>query len=143
MKADGHHEFGSLHHSIETSSDRSFGIVFAGAFALIAGYVGRRGMGWWPVPLVLAPTFLVVALVRPSLLAPLNVVWTKLGSLLGSVVAPIVMAVVYFAFFTPMACINRFIGKDFLRLSRDPHALTYWVPRREQGQSPERLHDQF
>jgi hypothetical protein len=138
-----HHELGAGHQEIETSSDRSFGLVFAAAFALLAGYFGWRGHAWWPAPLALAAAFLVLALTRPSLLAWPNWLWTRLGLLLGAIVAPIIMAVVYFAVFTPMGLIARLLGKDFLRLRRDPAAATYWLPRQDQQPTPERLRDQF
>ena len=138
-----HHEFGASHQAIETSSDRSFGLVFACVFALLAGYFGWRGHGWWPALLAAAAAFLGLALTRPSLLAWPNRLWTRLGLLLGAIVAPIVMGIVYFAVFTPMGLIARLLGKDFLRLRRDPSAPTYWLPRQDQQPTPERLRDQF
>jgi hypothetical protein len=87
---------------------------------------------------------LILALTRPALLAPLNRTWTRVGLLLGAVVAPIVMALVYFAVITPMALIARLFGKDFLRLARDPAAPTYWLARTVQDHhTPTRLRDQF
>ena len=138
-----HHEFGAAHQEIESSSDRSFGLVFAGVFTLLAGYLGWRGHGWWPALLAPAAVFLGLALTRPSLLAWPNWLWTRLGLLLGAIVAPIVMGLVYFAVFTPMALIARLLGKDFLRLRRDPAAPTYWLPRQDPQPTPERLRDQF
>lgn len=138
-----HHEFGASHDEIETSSDRSFGIVFAVVFALLAAYLAWRSSRWWAVSLGASAVFLALALSRPHLLAPLNRLWTKFGLLLGAIVAPIVMGVIYIAVFTPMGLIARLIGKDFLRLRRDPAAPTYWLPRQDQEPTSERLRDQF
>src|SRR5262245_43362661 len=138
-----HHEFGGGHQEIETSSDRSFGLVFAAAFALLAGYFGLRGISWWPALLAGAAAFLILALARPALLAWPNWLWTKLGLLLGAIIAPIVMAVVYFAVFTPMGLLAQFFGKDFLRLRRNPEVFTYWLPRQDQQATPDSLRDQF
>ena len=138
-----HHELAASHQEIETSSDRSFGLVFAVVFALLAGYLGWRGHDWWPALLAPAAAFLVLALIRPTLLAWPNWLWTRLGLLLGAIVAPIVMGIIYFAVFTPMGLIARLIGKDFLRLRRDPAAPTYWLPRQDPQPTPERLRDQF
>jgi hypothetical protein len=139
-----HHEYGASHHAVETSSDRSFGLVFAAAFALLAAYLAWRGSPWWPGVLAPAPVFLLLALTRPVLLAPLNRIWTKVGLALGAVVAPVVMALVYFAIITPMAVLARLLGKDFLRLARDPAAATYWIARSAQDHlEPQRLRDQF
>ena len=142
-QAIGHHEFATAHHEIETSSDRSFGFVFTGALSLLAAYLAWKGSAWWPLPLPPALVFLILALVQPRLLAPLNRAWTRLGLLLGVIVAPIVMGVIYFGLITPMALLARLLGKDFLRLKRDPAAATYWLQRQDPRPSPERLRDQF
>ena len=142
-QAIGHHEFATAHHEIETSSDRSFGFVFTGALSLLAAYLAWKGSAWWPLPLPPALVFLILALVQPRLLAPLNRAWTRLGLLLGVIVAPIVMGVIYFGLITPMALLARLLGKDFLRLKRDPAAATYWLQRQNPRSSPERLRDQF
>ena len=142
-KPTGHHEFGASHHEVEGSSDRSFGLVFAVVCTLIAIHQAWRGAGWWPLALALAVGFLVLALTRPALLAPLNRWWTKLGLLLGAIVAPIVMGIIYFGIITPMAVLARLLGKDFLRLARDPAARTYWLPRTGEVPTRERLRDQF
>ncbi len=138
-----HHELGTGHHA-ETSSDRSFGLVFAAAFALLALYLAWHGNAWWPTVSMPAPLLLLLALTRPALLAPLNRIWTKIGLALGAIVAPVVMAFIYFALITPMAVLARLLGKDFLCLARDPAAPTYWIVRSTQDHlEPERLRDQF
>jgi hypothetical protein len=138
-----HHEFGGSHQAIATASDRSFGLVFGAAFALITAAQFHRGGNWWPVTLGLSAVFLLIAFLRPALLAPLNRVWTKVGLLMGAVVAPIVMGVVYFGLITPMAQIARAFGVDFLRLRGDPKAVSYWLPRLDEDQTQDRLRDQF
>lgn len=138
-----HHEFGGGHHAIETTTDRSFGIVFAIVFALLAAYLSWRGQGWWWVLLVASMVVLTLALVRPSLLAHLNWVWTRLGLLIGAIVAPVVMAVIFFGVVTPIGLFARVIGKHFLYLRRDPAALTYWLARDGSNTTPESLRDQF
>src|SRR5215813_14579759 len=143
MKEANHHEFGSVHQVVETSSDRSFGFIFASVLVIITVYQGWHGSAWWPVLLAAASVFLILAFARPELLAPLNGVWTRVGLLLGAIVAPIVMVVIYFAFITPMALVARLFGKDFLRLTSDTSASTYWLLRQDHEQTPDRLRDQF
>ena len=113
-QAIGHHEFATAHHEIETSSDRSFGFVFTGALSILAAYLAWKGSAWWPLPLPPALVFLILALVQPKLLAPLNRAWTRLGLLLGAIVAPIVMGVIYFGLITPMALLEEH-GSDGVR----------------------------
>jgi hypothetical protein len=143
MTRTAHHEFEGTHQEVEISSDRSFGLVFAAAFALTAGYLAWRGSVWGPAFLAPSAAFLIIALVHASLLAPLNRLWAKFGLLLGAIVAPIIMALIYSIVFTPVGLFARLMGKDFLRLRLDPSVSTYWLPRQEQVPERKRLHDQF
>ena len=117
--------------------------VISDAFALLAGYLAWKGSTWWPLPLAAAPVFLILALTRPALLAPLNRAWTRLGLLLGAIVAPVVMGVIYFGLITPMALLARLLGKDFLRLRLDRQAPSYWIDRQPPGPPPLSMKNQF
>ena len=98
------------------SSNRSFGILFCIVFAIIAAWPILKGdpLRIWPIPISL--TFLVLGLLNSKLLSPLNFVWVKFGELLGRIVAPIVMAVIYFLIVTPIGLFMRIIGKDLLNI---------------------------
>jgi hypothetical protein len=65
---------------------------------------------------------------RP-LLAPLNKLWFKLGMLLGRIISPVVLGIVYFLWITPFAVVMRLMGKKFLALDFDPQAKSYWIIR--------------
>jgi hypothetical protein len=125
------------------SSDRSFGLVFAGFCALIAA------LGWWkgrslaPYWTGAAVAFATVALARPSLLAPLNCAWTRLGLLLFHVVNPVVMFLLYALAIVPGGVVMRLLGKDPLRLRFESEAPSYWIPREPPGPAPETMIDQF
>jgi Saxitoxin biosynthesis operon protein SxtJ len=125
------------------SSDRVFGLVFATMFALI-GFLpalSARAPRLWAI--VVGVGFLLLALMFPGVLGPLNRLWSKLGVALHRVVSPIVIALLFFGAVTPMAVILRILGKDPLRLKRDPTATTYWIERVPPGPSPESIKDQF
>src|ERR1700754_3734443 len=83
------------------SSDRSFGFVFAVVFALIGCWPLLRWQSprWWA--LAIAAGFVLVALIRPQVLRPLNRVWQALGRLLHKIVSPTVMGVIFFTVVTP------------------------------------------
>jgi hypothetical protein len=125
------------------SSDRSFGLVMAAAFAVITlinvWHVGRA----WPWTGTVAAFFLVFAAFRPATLRPLNWIWFKLGLLLHKVVNPIVMALVFFGAVVPTGLIVRLLGKDLLRLRGQADANSYWIERRPTGPAPESMKDQF
>lgn len=136
------HENITAHREIKTSSNRSFGLVFAGVFALVATYWWWKSKGW-PVPAaVTSAAFLTAALVAPAILAIPNRLWTKFGLALGAVVAPVVMGAVFFLVVTPIGFLARAVGKQFLQLRRKD-ASTYWIAKEERTTTPERLRDQF
>ncbi|VVC83682.1 SxtJ family membrane protein [Sideroxydans sp. CL21] len=128
---------------IETSSDRSFGLVFAGMFCLIGGLPLLHGgaVRWWAVGL--AAIFALIALVRPAMLSGLNRLWSKLGVLMGKVISPIALGILFYAVITPLGAVMRFRGKDSLRLKFDPEANSYWIPRDPPGPSPDSMTQQF
>ncbi len=121
------------HSNIDVGSDRGFGFVFAAVFAVISHWplTGGGGVRIWA--LAIAALFLAAALARPNILRPLNRVWFRFGLLLGRIVSPIVMAVVFSVAITPTALIMRAFGKDLLRLKFDPGAESYWIMRVDDG----------
>ena len=142
-KTDSVHETLTRDEEIKTSSDRAFGIVFTVVFAII---------GLWPLingetpriwAMSIAGLFLAAALIRPTILAPLNRLWTKFGFLLHRVTNPLLMGVVFFLAVTPTALALRLFGKDPLRRKKDPEAKSYWIDRQPPGPSPETMSNQF
>ena len=123
-------------------SDRTFGLVMAGALAVLALFNGWHHGRLWPWMLLAAALFLVLGLLWPSLLHPLNRLWMMLGLLLHRVVNPIVMGLLFYGTILPTGLVMRLRGRDLLRLRRDPAAETYWITRTP-GPAPETMRDQF
>lgn len=137
------HEELTRKHAVRGSSNRNFGLVFAAFFLLLAlAPLRKRGdvRGWG---LVVSGAFLLLAAWRPLWLQPLNRVWTQLGLLLGRIVTPVVMALLFFSLFTPVAFIARLLGKDPLRLTLNAQATTYWIERVPPGPAPGSMANQF
>ena len=130
------------HSNIDVGSDRGFGFVFAAVFAVISLWplTGGGGVRIWAI--AIAALFVATALVRPEILRPLNRLWFRFGLLLGHIVSPIVMAVIFFVAVTPTALIMRAFGKDLLRLKFDPDAESYWI-RRADDEPMGSMKDQF
>jgi hypothetical protein len=124
-------------------SDRTFGIVFAALFAVIAGWPLMDGGAVRVWSVVVASVFAVTAVLFPKVLAPLNRTWMKFGDVLHRVTNPIILGAVYFAVFTPVAICMRAFGKDPLRLKRRHDAATYWISREPPGPAPESMSEQF
>lgn len=137
------HEDLRSHSEPRGGSDRQFGLVFAAVFAIIALWpLHTAAPPRWPA-LLTAAFFLLSALARPSLVHPLNRLWTRFGMLLGRIVNPIVSALLFFLVFTPAGLLARALGKDSLRLRRDPQAATYWIARPAAATPRDTLAKQF
>ena len=128
---------------VKIGSNRSFGIVFAIVFAIVGLLPLWSGAPLRLWSLAVGAGFLAIALVLPSLLAPLNRLWFKFGLLLSKITSPIVMGLVFYLTVTPTALIMRMLGKDPLRLKLDRDAPTYWISRTPPGPDPDSIKNQF
>ena len=110
------------------SSNRSFGVLFCIVFAIIAVWpiMNDGSLRIWPIPISFI--FLVLGLLNSKLLSPLNLVWVKFGEFLGRIIAPIIMAIIYFAIVTPIGLFMRLIGKDLLNIKFLKNN-SYWIKR--------------
>ena len=115
----------------EQSSEKSFGVVFSIVFLIVALYplINSEGLRIWA--LVVSIIFFLLAFLAPKILVLPNKLWFKFGLLIGSIVAPIVMAFVYFVTVLPTGLIMRLLGKDLLKQKLDKNAKSYWVKRSE------------
>jgi hypothetical protein len=124
-------------------SDRSFGRVFT-VFFLLAGLLPtlrHEPVRVWA--LAFSGLFLLITLVRPTLLSGANKLWIKASLLLSRVMNPLVIALMYYVVFAPVGLILRALGKDMLRLKPDRKAISYWVPRNPPGPSRGSMANQF
>jgi hypothetical protein len=128
---------------VTRSSDRNFGLVFAGLFAVIGLLpLWRHGAPrLWSI--ALAILFLGVVFLAPRALGPLNLLWHRFGLLLHAVVNPVVMFLLYCLAIMPTALIVRARGADLLRLKLDRSASTYWIAREPSSPSPDSMTKQF
>ena len=129
--------------TVEGSSDRAFGLVFAGVFLLVAGWPLFSGETprWWA--LGIAAAFVLIAMLKPALLAGLNRQWIKLGLLLGKVVSPVALGILFYCVIAPIGLLVRLSGKDPLRLKLDSGSNSYWIPRKPPGPPPDSMTNQF
>jgi len=137
------HEDLTREQQVEGSTDRAFGRVFAVVFLIIAAWPLMYGEGplWWACGI--AATFALIAQVKPALLAGLNRMWIKLGVLLGKLVSPIVLGILFYGVLTPIGVVMRLTGKDPLRLTRNAEAKSHWLPREPPGPPPDSMTNQF
>ena len=103
---------------IKMGSNKSFGIVFFIFFLIVALYplVNEESIRIWAV--ILSVIFLILGLINSQALTPLNILWFKFGILLGKIISPIVMGLVFFLVVTPTGIIMRLLKKDLLKLKK-------------------------
>lgn len=126
-----------------TSSNRSFGLVFAVVFALIGLFPLLHGASVRTWSLGVGGVFAIAAVAFPAMLAPLNRLWMKFGRLLHRFVSPIVLGLLFFVVITPMGLAMRMLGKDPLKLRADTQSKSYWIDRTPPGPRPDSFIDQF
>jgi hypothetical protein len=128
---------------VARGSDRSFGFVFAGVFAVLAA------AGWWRThhlrtwAITLCVSFAVLALVAPVVLRPLNRVWARVGMLLHHITSPIILGLMYAVAIVPVGLIMRWKGIDPMQRRFDPALPSYWIVRTPPGPSPDSLTRQY
>ena len=112
------------------NSNKSFGLLFSIVFLIIGMWPLKNGDSLNIYFIAISSTFLILGLINSKLLSPLNKIWIKLGEILGIIISPIVMFLVYFIVLTPVSLIVRLFGKDLLGLKFFKKNDTYWIKRK-------------
>ena len=119
--------------NIKRKDNITFGILFF-VFFLIIGLYPLKSDGAiriWSV--LFSLVFLIITIIRPNLFTLLNKLWIKFGILLGRIISPIVMGLVFFLVVTPIGVLVRILKKDVMGLKRGESS--YWINREDKLQS--------
>jgi hypothetical protein len=138
------HEHTQKHSAkVQVSSDRSFGLVFAAVFLIVALYplISGQSVRLWAIGV--AGGFVLLALFIPKVLGPANRLWMKFGELLHKIVSPVALGIVFYLAVLPTGLLMRLLSKDPLRLRFDPAVSSYWILRDPPGPSADSLNNQF
>ena len=114
---------------VKLPSNSKFGFFFSTIFllaSLYSYYIDSEFMVY--ILGLLCGILLITTITNPKVLLPLNKLWMKFGILLGMIVSPILMGIIFFGIFTPIAMIMRLLGRDELRL-RFKKKKTHWINR--------------
>ena len=113
---------------IKIGSNKSFGIVFFTVFLIIAIWPLLNGyeIRYWS--LIISIVFLLLGILNSKILTPLNKIWFKIGILLGNVISPIVMSIIFFLVVTPTSLIMKLFGKDILGIKKN-RSKSYWIEK--------------
>ena len=124
---------------IKISSNKSFGIVFFTVFLIIAIWPLLNGyeIRYWS--LIISIVFLILGILNSKILTPLNKTWFKIGILLGNIISPIIMSIIFFLVVTPTSFIMKILGKDLLNLKKNTKN-SYWITKQNKNS---RMKNQF
>ena len=124
---------------IKVGSNKSFGIVFFVVFLIISIWPLLDGneIRYWS--LIISVVFLVLGILNSKILTPLNKIWFKIGILLGNIISPMTMGIIFFLVVTPTGLIMKILGKDLLNLKKNTKN-SYWIEKRNQNS---RMKNQF
>ena len=124
---------------IKIGSNKSFGIVFFTVFLIIAIWPLLNGYEIRSWSLIISIVFLLLGTLNSKILTPLNKIWFKIGILLGNVISPIIMSIIFFLVVTPTSFIMKILGKDLLNLKKNTKN-SYWITKQNQNS---RMKNQF
>ena len=113
----------------KNKKNRSFGILFFIVFLILGLYPVYAGNSVNIYLILISLFFLIFGLINSKILSPFNKAWIKFGEILGSVIAPIIMALVFFVFLTPTSFLVRIFGKDLLGIKFNKKKKSYWINR--------------
>jgi|TARA_B110000285_G_C14952514_1_gene527505 hypothetical protein len=110
-------------------NNRGFGLLFCIFFLVVGMFPLIKGEDPRIIYLPISIIFLFLGVINSKILTPLKKLWIKLGDLLGIIIAPIIMGLVYFLILTPLSIIVKVAGKDLLKLKFSNKVKSYWIKR--------------
>jgi hypothetical protein len=129
--------------SNQLPSNKKFGVFFSIVFILVAIYVYWRFKNNSAIfALILSTFFAVAAFLAPQLLNPLNCLWYGFGLLLGKIMSPIVLGIIFFVLITPISLVTRLFGRDEMKMKKRS-VESYWVDRSPPGPSSDSFNNQY
>jgi len=110
------------------NSNRSFGILFFVVFLIISLWPLLKGNDLRIWSLIISILFLILGLLKSKFLTPLKRIWIKFGELLGKIISPIILAIVFFIVITPIGLFMKILRKDLLNIKFTKDK-SYWIKR--------------
>ena len=115
---------------VKRGSDKSFGIVFSIIFFILGFYPSLFSEIFKILFISIALILFLVSFLAPSVLKPLNKLWFGFGMLLGSIISPIIMGIIFFLVITPIGIVLQLFRKDVLRIKIEKSIGSYWILRK-------------
>ncbi len=129
--------------NVELPSNKKFGFFFSAVFLVVSLYFYFEGnVVITYVFSISSLLFFMATLIKSDVLAPLNSLWMRFGVLLGMIVSPFVLGLIFFGLFTPLSICMRILGRDELHLKFKPQR-SHWITRDSQTIEPDTFKQQF
>lgn len=129
--------------NIELPSNKKFGFLFTVIFILIGSYFFIKGnSAIYFSSFIISLIFGIITILNSNLLQPLNKIWMRFGLLIGSIVSPIVLGMIFLIIFTPLSIIMKIIGRDELLIKLNKK-VSYWKNSNSKQNYKETLRQQF
>ena len=112
------------------STNKGFGILFFFVFLIISFYPFKNFVDVRIWSIVIAFIFLILGFLNSKILTPLNILWFKFGIVLGKIIPPIIMGILFFFVITPIGLFMRLLGRDLLNLKFNNN-LSYWIEKKD------------
>ena len=120
---------------LKVSSEKGFGFVFTLFFMIISFYPILYGNNFRLWSFIIGVLILSITLIKPNLLNKPNLIWFRIGILLGKIVSPIVLTSIYLIVVIPTNIIMRLVKYDPLKLKIDKNVTSYWIKRESRLES--------
>ncbi len=130
-------------HAAERRHLRRFGLTVGIAFFILTAFLLWKDRPAWPYTAGAGGLLMVLGLVVPAVLRPVERIWMKAAGYMGWFMTRVILGIVFLLVFTPAGLIMRVLRKDPMKLRVDPQAPSYWEPRTDQDHSPERMERMF
>ena len=114
--------------NIKLPTNRNFGFVFFVVFFVIALWPVLNGEDLRIWSILISLIFLFLGIINSKILTPLNIIWMKFGLILGGIVSPVIMGIIFFGVVTPIGLLMRLFKKDLLNL-RMNNEKSYWIEK--------------
>ena len=128
---------------IKLPSNRKFGFFFTVIFTIISIYFFfYDNYNTAYIFVIISIIFFVITILKADLLLPLNKLWMRFGFILGLIINPVVLGIIYFLVFTPTGLMMRLFKRDELRIKLKKRN-SYWKLRSKRDVNVDLFKQQF
>lgn len=127
----------------DTKMLREMGLGWGALFIILGGllwfFKKHAFLPWGYAGLI----FIALGILSPRILKPVYIAALTFGLIMGRIVGPIILSLLFFLVVTPIGIILRMKKKDFMPKHFDVAASSYWRLRSSDSNAPQRCENQY